>query len=174
MPDQSNTSPAGVPRLPERLAAGMEEAAADPAKRPSAYIRLVVAGGVHGERYDFAFMADAAGNVESRLRDDLKQREAVMPLDRQRGDPDRFRRLVELVDVAALLRADPPATGFPPDSIVGLLEVSDGEQVERFRFLADEAQAARASARAPEPLSHAVAAVYAAAAEELGVEDPRP
>src|SRR4051794_8316389 len=144
MADRPNTGPAGVPRLPERLVVGMAEAAADPAKRPTAYIRLVVGGGVHGERYDFEFMADAAGNVQSRLRDELKQREAAMAPEQRRGDPGGFRRLIESIDVAALVRAEPPATGFPPDSVVGFLEVSDGEQMESFRFLADETQATRA------------------------------
>ena len=46
--------------------------------------------------------------------------------------------------------------------------------MESFRFLADETQATRAEARAPEPLLAAVAAVYSAEAGYLGVESPGP
>lgn len=174
MTDQPKTGPAGVPRLPERLAYGLREAAASPASRPEAYIRLTVAGGVGGERYDFEFMADAAGNVLSRLRDELRTRDVRATPEQRRTDLGRFRQLVESIDVAAIVRAGRPTGGFPPDSVVGFLEVSDGEQVESFPFLADQAQAARAQALAPDPLVRAVDAVYSAAAAYLGVDDLRP
>ncbi len=175
MTDQPNASPAGTPRLPERLGEGLRAAADEPTSRPGAYVRLRVTGGVSGERYEFEFMADAAGNVVSRVRDELKQRDATAARPEQRRpDPDQFRNLARSIDVGAIVRADRPATGFPPDSVVGFLEISDGEQVESFPFLADQDQATRAQASAPEPLAQAVDAVYKAAAAYLDLEDVKP
>jgi hypothetical protein len=172
--EPTRASPAGVPRLPERLADGLRDAAANPDNRPSAYVRLIVTGGVHGERYDFEFMADAAGNVQSHLHDELRPRDVRDTPAQAGADRDRFRQLVEAIDVDAIVRADRPTAGFPPDSVVGILEVSDGEQVERFPFLADEAKATRIQAAPPEPLLRAVDAVYSTAAAYLAVDDLKP
>ena len=94
MADELNSSPAGVPpQLPERVASGLRAALADPNNHPSAYVRLTVAGGVSGERYEFDFLADAAGNVQGHLRDDLKGRDLRPAPLRSRPDPERFRQI---------------------------------------------------------------------------------
>ena len=78
------------------------------------------------------------------------------------------------IDVDALMRSGRPTPPFPPDSVVGILEVSDGEQVASFAFLADADQAARAKALPPEPLVQAADVIYSAAAAHLDIDDPKP
>jgi hypothetical protein len=175
MPREPNARPAGTPKVPGRLVQGIGEAIADPARRPNAYIRLIASGGVHSEEYDFEFRIDASGNITSHLRDELYGRHRS---DRvqvgQQADPERFRSLARAIDLESLVRLDYQARGFPPDSVVGRLEVGDGEQSASFTFLADDAQAAEATTRTPDPLRRAVDAVYAAAAAYLGDDNLKP
>lgn len=174
MADETTARPAGTPQVPGRLVEGMREAIADPTRRPGAYIRLTASGGVHGEEYEFEYMIDASGTTTSRLRDELNNRDRS-----DRGEPtrqgvDRFKSLAEAIDIEALVQAEHPAAGFPPDSVVGRLEVSDGEQSAGFAFLADDGQAERAQVSTSEPLQRAVDAVYGAAAKHLDDRDIRP
>ena len=175
MAGEPKSIPIHAPRVPGRIVEGLRAAIADPKARPRAYVRLRASGGVRGEAYDFEYRIDAAGNVEVRLRDELKGRDAARPArDAKGADPGRFAALVRALDIEALARSEAPSGGFPPDSVVGRLEVSDGEQTETYLFLADEKQASRARLLASDPLRKAVDAVWRAAAAHLDLEDVRP
>lgn len=174
MADEPKASPAGTPKVPGRIVEGMREAIADPRSRPRAYIRLTAAGGVHGEHYEFEYQIDASGQTVSRMRDELNGRHHSGRQGDAQKDLDRFRSLAETIDVESLLRAEHASGGFPPDSVVGLLEISDGEQTASFAFLADDTQAAQARIHTPEPLRRAVDAIYGAAAACLDDDDLKP
>jgi hypothetical protein len=172
MTDDQSSAPHGIPRIPGRIVEGLKAAIADPDRRAEAYVDLAVAGGVRGEAYDFVFHVDAAGRTTTRLRDELNGRyEEALELE---PDRDRFKDLAQAIDIEALLCAQPVASRFPPDSVVGRLEISDGEQIVRFRYLADLEQAERARAVASPALRDAIDAVYKAAAKALGQEQLRP
>ncbi len=175
MADETNARPVGIPKVPGRIVDGMRKAVADPASRSRAYVRLSVSGGVHGEEYEFEYLVDASGNTTGHMRDELSgRRGSARPEAQRQVDPQRFKSLVEAIDVDALVRADYAAGGFPPDSVVGRLELSDGEQAVSFTFLADDNQAARSEIRMPEPLRTAVDAVYRAAAADFGQDNVKP
>jgi hypothetical protein len=175
MPTDSKSIPIGTPPVPDRVVRGLQAAIADPGSRPQAYIRLRASGGVRGEAYDFEFRIDAAGRTHTHLLDELKGRRQSAPVAADMAaDPKRFATLARALDIEALMRAEAPSGGFPPDSVVGRLEVSDGEQTATFLFLADEQQAERARRRAPNSLHKAVDAVFRAAAATLGADDVRP
>jgi hypothetical protein len=175
MADEPSGRPGGTPHVPGRVVAGLRQAMDDPASRPGAFIRLTVSGGVAGERYELVHLVDASGATTSHLRDQMTSRESrYVPDLAEEDDPARFRSLAEAIDVESLLQTEHPTGGFPPDSLVGILEVSDGEQTETFTFLADDAQAERAGVVRPGPLRQAVDAVYAAAAEAMGEQDLKP
>lgn len=175
MAGASKSIPIHTPRVPGRIVEGLRAAIADPRSRPRAYIRLSASGGVRGEAYDFEYRIDAAGHASARLLDELKGRRAAQPArETKAADPERFAALASAIDIGALLRGEAPSGGFPPDSVVGRLEVSDGEQTETFLFLADAEQATRARMVAPDPLRKAVDAVWSAAARHLGADDVRP
>jgi hypothetical protein len=176
MPAERKSIPIHAPRLPGRIVEGLRAAIANPKSRPQAYVRLTASGGVRGETYDFEYRIDAAGRSSARLVDELKERRAARLASdaKTKAEPARFAALARDLDIEALVQSDTPAGGFPPDSVVGRLEVSDGEQTVAFLFLADEAQAARARMPAPEALRKAVDAVYRAAASHLDTKDVRP
>ena len=179
--------PVGTPKLPHRLAEGLRRAVADPKAHAGAYVKLTASGGVHGEHYDFEYRIDAAGRASGRLHDEMKgvrvtdadvaSRKATKSANAANAaNPKRFAEIVKAIDVDALMRSDTPTGGFVPDSVVGRLEVSDGEQTATFLFQADNAPATDAKAVAVavavalEPLSRAADAVWRAAAAHLGTE----
>ncbi len=175
MPTSRKTIAINPPKLAASVAAGLRRAIEDPARHPDAYISLSASGGLHGEHYEFEYRIDAAGRVTSRLTDELKgRRHAERALAGNAVDPSRFVALARAIDVPALLRVTPVSGGFPPDSVVGRLEVGDGKKAATFLFLADDEQAPRSRAVAPAPLRKAAAAVYAAAAAYLGTADVKP
>ena len=175
MADQTKAAPAGTPKVPGRIVDGIRKAIANPKDHPRAFIRLTASGGTHGEKYEFEYMIDAAGNTTGRMRDQLKGREcrAYADADKQ-ADPKRFASLAEAVHIDSLIGSEHAAGGFPPDSVVGRLEISDGEQSVSFAFLADDSQAARAGIRTSESLRRAVDVVYQAAAAHLNEKDVKP
>lgn len=174
MPVGRTSSPAGTPRVPGRIIEGMREAIADPRRRPRAYIRLSAHGGVRGEAYDFEYVIDALGHTTSRLTDELSGEQHVSRDDPSRpGDPGRFALLAEAVDLVSLMQVEQQTGGFVPDSVVGRLEVSDGEQSVSFLFPAGDSLAARAQADIPDRLRHAVEVVYQAAEASFGNDEPR-
>lgn len=173
MATESKTMPIATPQLPGRIVEGLRKAIDDPKKYPKAYIRLSASGGVHGESYDFEYRIEASGRATSRLHDELKgQRIAERAATGKAASPAQFAALAKAIDIEALLRSEPVSGGFTPDSVVGRLEISDGEQTATFLFQAGDEQAA--GARASDPLRRAAAAVYKAAAAHLGTDDAKP
>ena len=174
MATDTRSIPIGTPRLPDRIVEGLRRVVADPKRHPNAYVKLSASGGVHGEAYDFEYRIDAAGRASGRLRDELKG--VTLPdaaaargaRKASKADPARFVALVKSIDIEALMRSDVPSGGFVPDSVVGRLEISDGEQTVTFLFPADEQLAQRANVA--NPLRKAVDALFGAAAAHLGAE----
>ncbi|MEO5696359.1 MAG: hypothetical protein ABIQ60_04395 [Burkholderiaceae bacterium] len=173
-----STIPIATPKLPDRLVEGLRRAVAEPAQHAGAYVKLSASGGVHGESYEFEYRVDAAGRVSGRLLDELKgvrvsgadagARKGAKPA--SAADPKRFAQAVKAIDIEALMRSDAPSGGFVPDSVVGRLEVSDGEQTATFLFQIDDAPAGRATATAAAPLRRATDAVWSAAAAHFGFD----
>jgi hypothetical protein len=175
MPTEPKSIPIHVPHTPGRIVEGIYEAIADPKTHPQAYIRLTVSGGIRGEAYDFEYRIDAKGQSNVRLRDELKNFQTqVIQADTEFIDPKCFATLVSALDIANLIRCETQSGGFPPDSVVGRLEISDGDQKATFLFLANEEQAKQARLLAPDPLRKAVDTIYRTAATHLRMENVRP
>lgn len=175
MPAEPKSVPIHAPRMPSRIIEGLRAAIANPMSKPRAYIRLSVSGGVHGEAYDFEYRIDANGQTSAHLRDELKDCQVDEPsTDTKAADPARFADLAAALDIEALVRNEAQGGRFPPDSVVGRLEVSDGEQTVTFLFLADEDQARQARLLVPDSLRKTVDTIYRAAAAYLGTENVRP
>jgi hypothetical protein len=169
--------PIGTPKLPGRLVEGLRRVVADPKQHPGAYVKLTASGGVHGESYDFEYRVDAAGRVSGRLHDEMKgvrvtdaDVAARQGAKTAKAEPKRFAEIVKAIDIEALMRGDGPSGGFLPDSIVGRLEICDGEQTATFLFQPDDAQARRTRAVMADALRRATDAVWRAAAAHLGTE----
>ena len=178
MATRPRSIPIGTPKLPGRLAEGLRRAVADPKRHAGAYVKLTASGGVHGEHYDFEYRIDVAGRASGRLHDEMKGvRMTDADVASRKGAksvnaaaPKRFADIVKAIDVDALMRSDATTGGFVPDSVIGRLEVSDGEQTATFQFQAHDAQATGAKGVAAEPLGRAADAVWHAAAAHFGTE----
>lgn len=175
MGKEPQSIPAQAPPAASGVAEGLRAAAADPAARRGAFVRLHVFGGVHGEAYELDYRIDADGRESGQMKDDLKGRSDQTSAAKSKVvAPARFAAMLRAIDVDSLMRADPPRTGFPPDSVVGRLEISDGERTESFLFLANETQAVDARMATPSALSKAADVLFDAAADHFGTKEVRP
>lgn len=164
---QPTSTPAQT-TLRERIATAI----ADAASRRPMVVRMTVRGGLPSQRYRFEFEAKGDGSATCRVDDEIKRRPAAEA---------RVRRTLEDREFVALLRRVEPALARPretpaflPDTLVGILEVSDGSTVERLYFAADPEQARLQNKVPPREVQQAIDAVYAAGASLTGVRNIKP
>ena len=149
--------------------ANLERAARAPSEHPKAFVRMEIDGAIPGEQYHFAFTAHPTGVAYLDLNDEQSKRA-------HKRDAARlaFGQLIRRIDIGSLLNADIPPPRFPPDSLVGRLELSDGWQQRVFYFMADPEQAKTAGYAMDSSLARAVEAIYGEAARQLRTADIRP
>lgn len=137
-------------------------------------ISLRVTGGAPGQHYRFAF-ASRGGRVEACSLDcDLSDRHATAR-DRD-GDAD-MKALTSLgrrLSRSKVLAVEPQPARFLPDTVVGILEITVGGMTYRTYFAADPDQAAVQDRTPPAEVLAAADAVYATAADVLGIANVRP
>jgi hypothetical protein len=130
---------------------------------------MTIDGGGHGERYSFHFEVSASGTVKCRFGSDLAGRRLGAPADRTKPvDLDDLLRRLDVSRLKQLRQARMPA--IPPCSLVGRLEVFDGEQQLQIVFMADEGQARQAGYRMPPAVARAVDVLYDLGAKCLGLK----
>ncbi len=164
---QPTSTPAAT-TLRDRVAAAISD---ETSRRPIV-VRMTVRGGLPSHRYRFEFEAKGDGSATCRVEDQLKRRPAA---------EERVRRTLADREFVALLRRLEPALARPrespsflPDTLVGILEVSDGSNVERLYFAADPDQARVQNKVPPRQVQQAIDAVYAAGASLTGVRNIKP
>jgi hypothetical protein len=161
------------PPISERLALALK----DETLRRSFSIRLRIAGGVRSQQYSFEFVATGEGRAECRFACAASGRagdstEAGTAKARPTLSPQEFLSLLRKVEaVARQPRAQPR---FPPDTLVGILEISDGREVHRVYFAADPDQAETLGLTPPAELLAAVNAIYALGAKLTGQRSVKP
>ena len=170
MHEDAKQTPTGPPSVPEQLVEGIRRAIEQPLEHENARITVVVEGGVRGEHYEFTYTVDATGAAFGVMRDELRGRAMEHRAD---PDPNRFGELARAIDLDALVGVHRPAIGYPPDSVIGTLEVTDGRQTVRVPFLAGDSEQ-RARAKEPDAVTRAADAAFAHAERTLGTEDLRP
>jgi hypothetical protein len=170
--DPIKSTPGAVPNVPGELADQLAAAIDDPAMRAPIRLTLHVEGGLADERYEFHFEASGAGVAHSVLRDALTGR-APEP---KQGDLTRAQLtdLLSKIDVRALAEAGRHPPRFPPDSLVGRLEVGSDTQHVSVLFMADPEQARSARQEPPRAVRELVAAIYEAGAKQLGEKTVAP
>lgn len=124
-------------------------------------VKMNVRGGIPSQGYSFYFSAAGDGTAECRFECHLSGRKGQ----------SRETHLAPK-DVIALLRALERVVKLPqeqplflPDTVVGILEISDGTSLRRFYFAADPEQAKTQGKVPPPELLQAVDAIYAAGAK---------
>lgn len=164
--------PEGPPPDPIRLAERLDRALKEPEVRGDVKVRLSVEGGHAGERYEFRLRLSGTGDAEISLLDNLRGRreEGRIAQVTQRDVTGLLRAL----DVQTLLLVSRARPRIPPGSVVGRLEVSDGQQEASALFMADPGQAESAGYRMPPGLARTLERLYELGAKHLGVKDIRP
>jgi hypothetical protein len=172
-PDHNaKNEPAAAPSVPRLLAGKVSAGVSDPASARDLRISLLVEGGAPSERYEFAYEAAGSGEATARMRNELTGREArSRTVELAPGD---FAELLSTIDVSQLLRAADKAHPIPPDSVIGILELSDGAQRVSTVFMADAEQARDAGYEIPPAIAKAVERIYDLAAKQLDEKDVRP
>lgn len=164
-------SPSGIPVAVEELATKVHRAIQELDAEQDVIVRMTVSGGVEGERYDFHFTASSKG-VESGLQDQFSDRDYGSR--DYKAPQEAFDQVLETVNVRELAMAKEQEFLFPPDSLVGQLLISGGDQVIRTVFMADPDQAETAGYEMPPYLEKTIDTVYDLAAKMMDVEDVRP
>lgn len=133
-------------------------------------VKLKVRGGIPSQGYSFDFSAAGDGTAECRFECSLSGR---------KGESEKTN--IATKDFAALLRKFERVVALPqeqalfwPDTVVGILEISDGTSVRRFYFAADPEQAKTQGKIPPSELLQVVNAIYAMGARLTGSRQVKP
>lgn len=148
MVKQGKHEPTEQPEPIASLKASLDRALTDRAARDRISVELHIFGGLPEQAYRYDFSLLGAGEVSAAVDDAPGRKRATA--DARLGEQET-RELLEVVRSSGVLdvHQDPPR--FLPDTVVGRLEISDGETSQVIYFAADEAQA-EAQGQLPRPV----------------------
>jgi len=170
--EKGKVSPTGLPLTVRELETKLQQVGKDPEADGPFGVRLSVSGGIEGERYDFQFAASGEGRAQIGLRCQMTER----AFEAKQYDLPReeLANVLESVQVEEMAYLEAQSVRFPPDSLIGRLELSDGERTIVSFFMADAGQAATAGFEMPSFLEKTTEAIYELAARVLDTKDVRP
>lgn len=138
----------------------------------SLYVKLRVSGGVASQAYLFDFEATGRGEAHCEMHCNLTGRKGRSK--RTRLEKKAFAALLKKIYDSSVLDAPQERRQFLPDTLVGRLEVSDGENEYVTYFAADVEQARVQDCLPSEPLQRAVDAIYAAGSKLVDLRSVKP
>jgi hypothetical protein len=171
MAQDSKPQPLATPpraSLSERVS----RALGDEAVRRSFSVKMTVRGGMPSKKYSFDFAASGDGAASCRFEDQLRKLAEGRGTARTTLSDKEFIGLLKALQ-PALERPDEPSS-FLPDTVIGVLEISDGTLVRRIYFAADPEQARTGGKVPPREVAQAVEAVYATGASLSGSRNVKP
>ena len=170
MPEKNR--PGLEPPKPGGLVEKLQKAVSDPGSAGYLKISLRVVGGLPGRGYHFEFNTSGGGQAQSRLKDERKRRE--LGTDTAQLEGGEFRKLLESIrDSRMLTRGEEPPR-FLPDTVVGMLEITDGQHTYRYWFAADEDQASVQNKKTPPEIAKVVEMIYGMGARALRLRSIKP
>jgi hypothetical protein len=152
----------------ETLDKGLEDADV----RSKLSVELRISGGMPAQAYYFDFRASGAGAVQSEIRCALSGREG-----QTKGallDQKDWMTLLQTIHTSGVLDIPQEAPRFLPDTVVGYLEISDGESKHRLYFAADEEQAKVQDKVPPPELVKVVDTIYRLGSQLLDMPSVKP
>ncbi len=155
-----------------RLRANLKEALTDEVVRKRLSVTLHIAGGLRQQAYQFDFAASGKGRVRCDLRCNLTKRTGRAG--RRTISNSEFTELLKRIQKSKVLSLAAATPEFLPDTVVGRLEISDGEVTHRWYFAADEEQAKTQGKLPPKALRDAIDAIYGIGALLLKKSSVRP
>ena len=133
-------------------------------------VKMKIHGGIRSQSYVFDFLAAGDGTVECKFECSMSDR---------KGESEKA--YLAAKDVISLLRKVERVVKLPqeqplflPDTLVGIIEVSDGARVRRFYFAADREQAKAQGKAPPAELLQVINAIYALGAKATGHRNVKP
>lgn len=154
------------------LSENLQKAIEDESVRERITISLQVNGGLASERYQLFLEASGRGSVEyeyrSQLLDDTLRSGTADISD------EAFVALLKQVRVSGVLGLSQEDPRFVPDTVIGILEISDGENSFRATFAADPEQAEEQGRTPPPEVTEAADAMYALGARVMDLESVKP
>lgn len=172
MNERAKASPGGTPPDPMSLAVKLGAASVEPRQPTELRVSLDVEGGSSHDRYEFHFDGTGAGDVQLAVTDRLRGVEIAQRVGQvESRDMTAVLRDIDIDQLADVSRRPVP---IPPDSTVGILRVSDGEQEVSIVFMADEGQAETAGFELPAELRQAIDSIYEISAKQLEQKSVRP
>jgi hypothetical protein len=155
---------------PEALRSALERAADGKADRRFK-ISLRVAGGAPSQRYRFEFVARGTGTASSEVSCEVTDQHGKSD---ERLDPAELADLARKVLASGILDtpAEPPR--FLPDTLVGILDITNGKTSFRRYFAADADQAQVQAAAPPAGVDEAADAIFSLGAKRVGRRSIKP
>lgn len=160
-----SAEPSGA-TLRENLALALRDEAA----RRSFRIRMTVGGALPAQSYSLHFSMTGTGETQCRFECRLTKRRGAA----EKANLPAKEVLALLKSIQGALELPHEQPRFLPDTLVGILEISDGANVRRFYFAADPEQAKTQGKLAPDALARAANAIYATVAKLVGQRSVKP
>ncbi len=170
MEQNKKQSPSIAPEQQRSLSENLALAIKDEGARRGFSVKMRVGGGIPSQRYSFDFSAAGDGTAECKFECHLSGRKGQS--EKTKLAPKDLVTLLRAFERVVKLPQEQPL--FLPDTVVGILEVSDGSNLRRFYFAADAEQAKTQGKVPPAELLRAVDAIYAVGAKLTGERRVKP
>ncbi len=155
---------------PEALRSALERAADGKADR-RLEISLRVVGGAPSQRYRFEFVARGTGRASTELSCEATDREGKS---NERLDSAELADLARKMLASGILETPAEAPRFLPDTVVGILDITNGTTSFRRYFAADADQAQVQAAAPPSGVAEAADAIFSLGAKRMGKRSIKP
>jgi hypothetical protein len=169
MPETQKDTPEPIEE-PAALRSALERAAVGKADRRFE-ISLRVAGGAPSQRYRFEFVARGTGTASTELNCEATDRQAKST---ERIQPAELADLARKVLASDILDTPAEAPQFLPDTLVGILSITNGTTSFRRYFAADADQAQVQAAAPPAGVAEAADAIFSLGAKRMGKRSVKP
>lgn len=135
-------------------------------------LSMRVVGGVHSQSYRFQLIVSGRGDAHCELQCRVTGRQGRVH--DVKLEPRQVIELSQRVYESGILDVAPEPPRFLPDTIVGVIEISNGVSTLRVYFAADPDQAAAQDRVPPEAVRRTAEAMYSLGRQMLGLPSAEP
>lgn len=165
-------TPSGLPPHIREVETTIQQAIKKPELARNLRVEMTVSGGMAGEQYYFHYAASGEKAVEVEMRSDLAEK-VYQP---QTGELPQaeFVEILKKVNLPEMYAFRTQQAPIPPDSLVGRLTITRGEEQVSVIFMADPGQAETAGYELPSDLAELVDTIYTLGSRRLKAKEVRP
>jgi hypothetical protein len=168
----TKSAPTGIPDTEEKASDSEDRFRKAVDEDEDLRVRLHISGGLRSEEYELDLEASVRGTMSCKLHCNLSRRSQDQT--QLQIDPKFVKEVVERLNRDQQSRSSPRQGGFPPDSLIGRLEIVAGGQTFTTYFMADPEQARMAGQVPSDQMLSAVEMLYSEAERRLGIDSVRP